>query len=141
MIYIVLNVILCAVLVWFSSFEDVRNDDERIKPVINFVLLLSAIAFFTAADIVVSLIGNKQLISVIGKVTLAFFAWFSISISFYLLSFPKIRKGVVTKVICKRGSPILAIFFSSAGLHPAGHQISGFLTVSVVSMIFSPGTS
>ena len=99
MIYIVLNVILCAVLVWFSSFEDVRNDDERIKPVINFVLLLSAIAFFTAADIVVSLIGNKQLISVIGKVTLAFFAWFSISISFYLLSFPKIRKGVVTKVI------------------------------------------
>ena len=99
MIYIVLNVILCAVLVWFSSFEDVRNDDERIKPVINFVLLLAAIAFFTAANVLVSMIGNKQLISVVGKVTLAFFAWFSISISFYLLSFPKIRKGVVTKVI------------------------------------------
>ena len=99
MIYIVLNFILCGVLVWFSSFEDVRNDDERIKPVINFVLLLAAIAFFSATGILVSVIGNKQLISVVGKITLGFLAWFSISISFYLLSFPKIRNGFVTKAL------------------------------------------
>ena len=35
MIYLVLNFILSGVLVWFSSFEDVRNDDERVKPIIN----------------------------------------------------------------------------------------------------------
>ncbi len=98
MIYIVLNFILCAVLVWFSSFEDVRNDDNRIKPVINLVLFLAVIAFFTATTVLVSLFGNKQLITVIGKGLLLLVAWLSISVSFYLLSFPKVRNGAVSKV-------------------------------------------
>ena len=67
MIYIVLNFILCAVLVWFSSFEDIRNNDEKIKPVINIVLLLSAIALFSAVNILVALLGNTQLITIIGS--------------------------------------------------------------------------
>ena len=89
MIYIVLNFILCAVLVWFSSFEDIRNNDEKIKPVINIVLLLSAIALFSAVNILVALLGNTQLITIIGKITLVLVAWFSISVSFYILSYPQ----------------------------------------------------
>lgn len=99
MIYLVLNFVLCAVLVWFSSFEDVRNDDERVKPIINFVLFLAVVALFTAASILVSMIGNKQLITILVKLTLGFVAWLSISMSFYLISFPKIRNGVVSKII------------------------------------------
>ena len=98
MIYLVLNFVLCAVLVWFSSFEDVRNDDERVKPIINFVLILAVIAFFTAASILVSLFANKQLITILVKLTLSFVAWLSISMSFYLISFPKIRNGVVSRI-------------------------------------------
>ena len=99
MIYLVLNFILSGVLVWFSSFEDVRNDDERVKPIINFVLLLAVVAFFQAANILVSMLGNKQLITIIGKIALGLIAWLSISISFYLISFPKIRNGAVTKAL------------------------------------------
>lgn len=98
MIYLVLNFVLCAVLVWFSSFEDVRNDDERVKPIINFVLFLAVVALFTAASILVSMIGNKQLITILVKLTLGFVAWLSISMSFYLISFPKIRNGVVSRI-------------------------------------------
>ncbi|MCR4940810.1 MAG: serine/threonine-protein phosphatase [Treponemataceae bacterium] len=99
MIYIILNFVLSAVLVWFSSFEDVRNDSERVKPVINIVLFLAVIAFFSAGAILVSLFGNKQLVTILGKGIFLLISWFSISISFYLFSFPKVRNGVATKIL------------------------------------------
>lgn len=98
MIYIILNFILCAVLVWFSSFEDVKSDNERVKPIINIVLFLAVIAFFTAVAILVSFIGNKQLITILSKGVLLLFTWFSISISFYIFSFPKVRSGIASKI-------------------------------------------
>ena len=99
MIYLVLNFILSGVLVWFSSFEDVKNDDDHVKPIINFVLFLAVIALFSAVSILISMFGNKQLITILGKIALGFIAWISISISFYLISYPKIRNGVFTKIL------------------------------------------
>ena len=76
MVYILLNVFLFSILVWFSSFADMHSEATRTKQLISPILILAVVALMTAISILFSFWGNNQIASIAGKIYMLLIAYF-----------------------------------------------------------------
>ena len=99
MVYILLNVFLFSILVWFSSFADMHSEATRTKQLISPILILAVVALMNALSILFNFWGNNQIANIAGKIYMLLIAYFSILVTSYVCRFPSCKKGVVNNIL------------------------------------------
>lgn len=99
MVYILLNVFLFSILVWFSSFADMHSEATRTKQLISPILILAVVALMNAISILFNFWGNNQIASIAGKIYMLLIAYFSILVTSYVCRFPSCKSTVLNKIL------------------------------------------
>ena len=99
MIYLILNLILTAVLIWFSSFADMHSDEKKSKSLINFSLVACGVTILNSLAILLSLFNNYRLIVFIGKLILVLTAFLFVLLFKYTVKFPNFKKNIFLEIL------------------------------------------
>ena len=99
MVYVVLNIFLFSVLLWFSSYADKKSDSLKTKQIIKPIIFLALVCLINALSISASYLGNLRIANILGKTYTVAVSYFYIAITSYVCRFPKCGKSVVSKLV------------------------------------------
>jgi len=92
MIYILLNIVLCATLVWLSFTIDVRNGIKNNNPLVNLVLFLSTLFGLNVLCLLAGFWAPPQLANILGRLLVMLVAWYAVFSCIYQLLVPNYEK-------------------------------------------------
>lgn len=93
MIYIFINIALCATLIWTSFTIDVRNSIKNNNPLVNMVLFLATLFGLNTFCLIAGFWAPVQLARVLGKFWLMLFGWYAIYTCFYEIEVPSYKRS------------------------------------------------
>ena len=99
MVYVVLNIFLFSVLLWFSSYADKKSDSLKTKQIIKPIIFLALVCLINALGISAYYFGNLRIANILGKIYAIVVSYFYITITTYVCRFPKCGRSVVSKLV------------------------------------------
>ncbi len=94
MIYLVINVVIAALLIIYSSIADVNAGELKSRAIINFALVLSVTTLLNALCILLSFWGNSQLINLFGRLEYFLIGVTGIQYAAFLVRYPHFNRHV-----------------------------------------------
>ncbi|MCQ2982993.1 MAG: serine/threonine-protein phosphatase [Treponemataceae bacterium] len=99
MIYLIINLVIAAALITFSSVADVNAGEIKSRTLINFALILSVTTLLNSLCIVLSFWNNPQLVSLFGRLEYFLIGVTSIQYSFFLIRYPYFKRNAGLSVL------------------------------------------
>lgn len=99
MIYLVLNGVLFATLIWFSSFADRKLSQKNPAQFVGLVLILAFQTIVLFLSLLISEFGNLKISNFFTSIYLCLSAYFSSSLLLYTMQFPFAKKQRFGKIL------------------------------------------
>lgn len=133
MIFAVINIIICAVLVYISfSIDKNVNGNSSNASLVNLFLFLGVIFFFMAVTIILCQRNSMQFALLSGRFTYLIMGWFSVSSCSYMLIFPDYKKLKFTALfqVLLFALAVYLVFFAPNAFSSISLADGNFLRIS-----------
>ncbi len=94
MVYIILNIVLAALLITYSSLADINAADTQSRSIINFALVLAVTTLLNALCIILCYWGNAQIINLFGKLEYFMIGIVGIQYGTLLMRYPAFKRNI-----------------------------------------------